>query len=84
MKVSLKQTKNNKQGNLSKASMPVLRDDYSTKCTKGENCMVKDKACVIKSLKYREKNTNQKSDLNISSKGVGVLGKKSSWTRINS
>jgi hypothetical protein len=80
MKVSLKHTKNNKQGKLSKASRPGLRDDHSTKSKKW---IIAEKIQgVVWPSKYRETNTNQKSDLNISSKGVAVLGKKSSWTTI--
>ena len=72
MKVSLRQTRNNRQGKLSKVSRPGLRD------INRNFIAIVLRLCVIDPKFQPKSDTYQKIDLNISSKGVAVLGKKSS------
>lgn len=77
IKVSRRQTRKSKQGKLSKSLRPELRNvttTYSIKSNKLEISLPEFKE------RYRNmRNTDQKIDLKMSSKGVVVLGKKSSW-----
>ena len=78
MKVSLKHIRNIKQGKLSKGSRPGIRDNNNNSLL----WQVKELKGLLHPPKG-DKETNQKIDLNISSNGVGVLGKKSSWKKSN-
>lgn len=70
MNVSLKHTRNSKQGKLSKVSSPVLENNkYS----------ILYKANLDDTGNIEKNPTHQKIDLNISSNGVAVRGRKSSW-----